>query len=426
MIFRFLFIGLFCILFVAFGSAQVHHFAIFRDGGGPIPDTTAGIPLFIQIIAQDSLDGTVTSFSGTVDVASSGTLLTGGGMTAGFDAGTLTGHQVTFAGAGTVTITATETDGSAVGASAPFLVENPLPATSGISPSIKTAGEAGFTMTVSGTRFVASSQVLFGGLALTTTFVDTVTLSALVPAAAVDTAGSVAVTVVTPSPGGGSSNAQLFIVVPPVVNARIYLEGAFSGTAMTTTLRSGGFIPLAQPYGAAPWSYAGTELVGAIPAGVVDWVLVELRTGTSQATRVARRAAFLTSGGTIVDTGGGPVSFLGMGTGSYRIVIHHRNHLSVMSAAAAVLDRASALYDFTAAAAAAFGGDEKPLGGGLFALYAGDYSRDGFIDASDFIGPDNEVFLSGYRSADLNLDGFVDASDFLYPDNNVFIGTSVP
>jgi len=51
---------------------------------------------------------------------------------------------------------------------------------------------------------------------------------------------------------------------------------------------------------------------------------------------------------------------------------------------------------------------------------------DRFIDAADFAGPDNNIFLQGYRTSDLNLDGFIDAADFSFPDNNIFIGSNVP
>ena len=42
-------------------------------------------------------------------------------------------------------------------------------------------------------------------------------------------------------------------------------------------------IPLTQPYNGAPWNYTGTESVATIPAGVVDWVLPELREAATPA-----------------------------------------------------------------------------------------------------------------------------------------------
>ena len=60
--------------------------------------------------------------------------------------------------------------------------------------------------------------------------------------------------------------------------------------------------------------------------------MVQLRTGTAASTAVATRAAFLMSDGSIHDIdGSNHVNFIGLSTGSYYIVVIHRNHLAVMS-----------------------------------------------------------------------------------------------
>ncbi len=407
--------------------AQLHHFSVEQSGGGIISDQTAGIPLFIQVVAQDSVNNTVTSFSGTVSITSTGNLTSGGGTSPSFISGILSSHSVTISPGGSVSITATQTAGTINGTSNVFTVNNPLPSTANISPSSKTTGETGFTITVNGSDFNTASVVRFNGSDRTTVFNNSTQLTATILSSDIDTSGSFPVAVFTPSPGGGTSAAQQFLVNPPVVNTKIYLEGPFSGSTMSTALRTGNFIPLTQPYNIAPFTYAGTENVVSIPANVVDWVLLELRTGTGSASRVARRAAFIRNDGVIVDLNGtSPVSFPTAPIGNYFIVIHHRNHLSVMTPSAVALSQSSLLYDFSTGLAQYFGGNAKALGGGRFGMYGGDYSSDGFLDAADFIGPDNDVFLSGYRKSDLNLDGFVDVSDFVFPDNNVFIGTNVP
>jgi hypothetical protein len=164
-----------------------------------------------------------------------------------------------------------------------------------------------------------------------------------------------------------------------------------------------------------------------MPDSIVDWVLIELRTGPGLSTKVATRAALLKQNGLIIDTdGGGTVKFSGIPIGNYYVVICHRNHLAVMSATSLSLTAASDLYDFTTSPANYYGNDAKSLGLGKYAMYAGDYSEDGFIDSDDFIGPDNEMFLSGYRRADIDMNGFIDSDDFIHPDNNVFKGTHVP
>src|SRR5205823_7635300 len=89
-------------------------------------------------------------------------------------------------------------------------INNRLPTTTSISPSCVTAGSAGFTLTVTGTNFVSTSTVRWGGTSLTTTFVSFTQLTATVPAALIATAGTASITVVNPAPGGGTSKAPTF------------------------------------------------------------------------------------------------------------------------------------------------------------------------------------------------------------------------
>ena len=62
------------------------------------------------------------------------------------------------------------------------------------------------------------------------------------------------------------------------------------------------------------------------------------------------RAAFIKSDGTIVDIDGtSPVTFTGLPAGNYYMVVRHRNHLAIMTAAAIPLSSSSELYNFTTA-----------------------------------------------------------------------------
>jgi hypothetical protein len=216
-------------------------------------------------------------------------------------------------------------------------------------------------------------------------------------------------------------SAPVKISVPIKVNLTVMLEGATSGASMTTNLT--GRIPLAQPYNTIPWLYAGTETVGSIPAGVVDWVLVELRQATEPAlatsgTILGKRAAFLKSDGTVVDTDGtSPVSFansiLTIGKNLY-MVIRHRNHLAVMSANTSAFNAGVYNYNFTTGLAQAFGGGKgfKQVGA-KYVMVSGDIDNDGGIYVSDYnrwasgFGRTN-----GYNSADLDMDGNVFVSDY--------------
>ena len=89
---------------------------------------------------------------------------------------------------------------------------NPVPAISGVSPAFTNAGGTVLPLTVNGSGFIASSTVYWGASALTTTYVSATQLTAQVPAADIATAGTVAITVQSPAPGGGTSNAWQFEV----------------------------------------------------------------------------------------------------------------------------------------------------------------------------------------------------------------------
>jgi hypothetical protein len=93
---------------------------------------------------------------------------------------------------------------------------NPLPAITALSPSTVAAGEIGlngFTLTVTGTNFVSLSTIEWNGSPRQTEFVSSTELQAQINFADVQTAGFATINVVTPSPGGGASNALTFKVV---------------------------------------------------------------------------------------------------------------------------------------------------------------------------------------------------------------------
>lgn len=143
----------------------------------------------------------------------------------GSDPGTITaatgcapnqsGVRFTPATAGTYTVTALYNAGGAnalaltVGGGA----SNPVPAISLLSPSTASAGGPQFTLTVTGTGFVSGDSVVhWNGTPLATTFGNSTSLTATVPAANIASATTANVTVVTAGPGGGPSNARPFTV----------------------------------------------------------------------------------------------------------------------------------------------------------------------------------------------------------------------
>jgi hypothetical protein len=204
-----------------------------------------------------------------------------------------------------------------------------------------------------------------------------------------------------------------------VANLKVFLQGPFNTSTgtMKTGLNTAGLIPTAQPYSGAPWNYTGTESVTSSfltsHTTIVDWILLELRTGAGSGTLVARRAAFLKSDGTIVDTDGvSTVVFHGQKPGIYYMVVRHRNHLAVMTKSTVTTNNVTSQYDFSTSQAQAYGSAPMKSMGGTFVMEAGDADASGSIDASDrttYWSSQNGT--SGYVSADFNLDGKVSAAD---------------
>lgn len=106
------------------------------------------------------------------------------------------------------------------------------------------------------------------------------------------------------------------------VGATILLEGPHTtGVAMSNGLT----LPTASPY------TSEAPRTGVVPTNAVDWVLVELRTDTPANTSVGYRSAFVDINGQLLsDDGSIGIGFPAI-PGNYRLVIKHRNHLSVMS-----------------------------------------------------------------------------------------------
>jgi hypothetical protein len=92
------------------------------------------------------------------------------------------------------------------------LTPNPTPVATTLSPASASAGSAATTLTVNGSGFVATSVVRWNGAARTTTFVSKTQLQAAISTSDLANAGSVAVTVFSPTPGGGTSGAVNFVI----------------------------------------------------------------------------------------------------------------------------------------------------------------------------------------------------------------------
>ena len=135
---------------------------------------------------------------------------------------------------------------------------NPAPQVTSISPTGGTAGGAAFTLTVNGSGFIPGSTVRWNAASRATTFVGSTQLTAAIPASDLNTAGTASVTVVNPTPGGGTSNALSFAIQAGALEITTWLlPSSSSGKQYLFTLGSRGGVPpiswqLAQGSGPLP------------------------------------------------------------------------------------------------------------------------------------------------------------------------------
>lgn len=180
--------------------------------------TTAGGPSFtLTATGTDFISGSTIDWNGT---ALSTTYVSATSLTAVVPAANI-------AAAGTNTITVTTT-GAGTSSAVNFTVQSPAaPVLSSISPSTITAGSSSFTLTATGTSFMNNSTINWNGSALSTTYVNSTSLTATIPAANVATAGTASVTVNTPN--GGTSAAFTFTISPASSGAKRFLFDAKKG-----------------------------------------------------------------------------------------------------------------------------------------------------------------------------------------------------
>ena len=85
-----------------------------------------------------------------------------------------------------------------------------------LSPAAAAPGSAAFLLAVTGVNFVPGSAVNWNGNPKTTNYVSSSRLTATISASDIAGAGTALVTVVSPSPGGGTSNVAFFEITDPI------------------------------------------------------------------------------------------------------------------------------------------------------------------------------------------------------------------
>jgi len=115
-----------------------------------------------------------------------------------------------------------------------------VPQIASLSPNSTAAGEAAFTLIVTGTGFISGSVVRWNRADRTTTFVSSSQLTATISANDIAVSGTFQVTVFNPSPGGGTSNALTFTINNPAPTLSLIApNSAFAGGGDFTLTATG-------------------------------------------------------------------------------------------------------------------------------------------------------------------------------------------
>ena len=128
--------------------------------------------------------------------------------------GVLTGVP-TSAGMFTLTLACTTSNGQPTTTAFPLTILNPVPVLTSLTPPTIKAQVGDLTLTLHGSDFVPDSVVRWNGAERPTTYDSSTDLTVQIAAADLAAAGRATVTVFTPTPGGGSSNAITFTTAVP-------------------------------------------------------------------------------------------------------------------------------------------------------------------------------------------------------------------
>lgn len=213
------------------------------------------------------------------------------------------------------------------------------------------------------------------------------------------------------------------------VNIKAFLQGPWTTSTppMTDGLRTGGYIPLFEPYSALGFPMiAGGGAESIAPSvlqvtganAIVDWVYLQLRDAGNSTSVQAARCALLQRDGDIVDVDGvSPVTFT-RPAASYFVSVHHRNHLAIMSQSAIALTENAVTVNFTNGTTATFGTNAQRIVGASRMLWAGDATGNGAVKYTGTANDRDPILtaiggnvptstITGYRREDITMDGTV-------------------
>jgi len=226
-----------------------------------------------------------------------------------------------------VKIKATSVADKSLSATSPVSLQNPIPTVQNLSPTFLPVGS--FALKVGGSNFVKGSQVIFGGAALTTTYVGSTQLTATGMTTAAQV-GMVKVNVQNPDPGKIASAASLNVQVGAAGQVQVLVIPATMQITAGSTFNYRTSVDGAGGNTAVKWAVngipSGNATVGTITAGgVYQAPMIVPTPNTIQVTATSLADTTASSTGTATITNPAPVVTAVLPTtipvGSFTVVV---------------------------------------------------------------------------------------------------------
>ena len=220
-----------------------------------------------------------------------------------------------------------------------------------------------------------------------------------------------------------------------IIYSKTNLQGIYNSTSgeMHDSLRNQNLLPTTEPY----TSLGYTHVVGggeqAHPVvfrtennnAIVDWMILEVRDKNNDETILASQSVLLQKDGDVVSADGiSSVRFPSLSADDYYVVLRHRNHLGIMTAAPVSLsgDENTSAIDFTSPSTPTYGTNAQRNINGVMVMWSGNGNSDDRVvyqgSGSDILPITQTVFgdplninfepsfpSEGYNISDYNMDG---------------------
>ncbi len=340
---------------------------------------------FTRTITVNPLPAVSTTASATTLCAGSSTTITAANAnTYIWQPGALTTNPITVSPAATTTytVTGTNTATGCTNTSTRTITVNTLPSVGTTASATTICNGTSTTLTGTGAATYTWQPGSLTGVSVTVSPASTTTYT------------------VTGTNASGCTNTSTRLITVnscnTILNLKLFIEAYFKGTGMDAVLLNQGV------------SLSNT---------ITDSIQVELRNTTAPYSLVASLKTILNTNGTAVCTFAPSVS------GTYYVVVKHRNSVQTWSSAGVAVGGAPVTYDFSNLITKAYGNNMKLVSTvpNVYAFYSGDINQDENVDLLDLslLETDINNFSFGYFATDINGDGNVDLLDSPTLENNI-------